>query len=494
MNSLRKYLAGLAVLIPSTASANSQTPEPSYLSASTPPAIQLVAETQNVKIVIGGEEVGTWTLIPADYPKQLNLPVSTTEATEFCFVNLERRACASFMPGTERRLEIRFAGVMRPTVVRAVFDRPPAHFTRDYQDAHRGKVLVEVPAAYELVNIAIALSDFGIADKDLIYQNSDYYREVRRHFDPFRDHPLVRKINAQLSENRNVYFPLKMNAYSLTLDPLGKVVRSDIYDRTGFEGSYQNEILPLIDDLNDFAARSNFRQFFSDHQATYRQQEAFFETEANVGQINVWLRREFPSVPAYDGVKIVFSPLVGFNQSLAIVEADSYRELQPHINFPYGRNPSLSAGADAIERSAILFTEMNHGFINPTSATYVDDINRIFQDRAIWADDTKATQYYGSPKLLFDEYMNWALTSLYYLDRMSPQDFEIANESLIANMENRRGFKKFAEFDAALLRLYKARPAGTPVEALYRDILAWCLALEVDQGSTPRSAPSVDRR
>jgi hypothetical protein len=48
----------------------------------------------------------------------------------------------------------------------------------------------------------------------------------------------------------------------------------------------------------------------------------------------IWLRREFPDVRAYDTFNIVFSPLVGSNQSVTWFESNGFRELQPHVNFP----------------------------------------------------------------------------------------------------------------------------------------------------------------
>ena len=52
------------------------------------------------------------------------------------------------------------------------------------------------------------------------------------------------------------------------------------------------------------------------------------------------------------------------------------------------RNAVLPAGANqtqgaAIERSAILFTEMNHGFINPVAEKYRERIAKALDDRAI---------------------------------------------------------------------------------------------------------------
>src|SRR5690606_8293031 len=126
-----------------------------------------------------------------------------------------------------------------------------------------------------------------------------------------------------------------------------------------------------------------------------------------------------------------------------------------------------------IERSAILFTEMNHGFINPTTEQYANRLGSALADRAAWADDTRAAVNYPGAEALFNEYMNWALVSLYYRDLMGAEDFAIAHAALIDNMQNGRGFRKFAAFDAELRRLYTARGPGQTLEDLYPAIIDW---------------------
>ena len=50
---------------------------------------------------------------------------------------------------------------------------PAAVFDQKYQAANRGKMLIEIPEVYELVNIAIAMTPIGIEDRNLVYKDSD---------------------------------------------------------------------------------------------------------------------------------------------------------------------------------------------------------------------------------------------------------------------------------------------------------------------------------
>lgn len=446
---------------------------PSLAAPQDVPAMQLDATTAEIGIEIDGVMLGNWLLDPNDYPRDIALPVQKAEPSTICFVNLTQRACANFIPDQSRPLEIAFKGARIATVIRAQRDTPPAAFDAAYQAAHRGKTVVEVPEVYELVNIAIAISPFGQRDRDMVYHDSPYYAEVQNHFAPFVDHPLIKRVDAMLRANRMDYFPFKMNGYAFVFDAESRIVRSPVYDRTGFAGSLDNAVLPYLDDLQDFAKLSGFRAFYRGHQELYAQQIRFYEEEAQVARISGWLGERFPSVKPYDGVKIVFSPLVAYNQSLTTIEADGYRELQPHVNYPYRANRGLTPAGAAIERSAILFTEMNHGFINPVAERYRDRIGKALADRAAWADDTRAPANYRSAQALFDEYMNWALVSVYYRDLMSAEDFAISHAAIVDNMQNGRGFLKFAAFDAELLRLYGERKPGPTLEELYPAILDW---------------------
>src|SRR5688572_13742311 len=73
---------------------------------------------------------------------------------------------------------------------------PAAVFDQKYQAAHRGKMLIEIPEVYELVNIAIAMTPIGIEDRNLVYKDSDYYKRMREWFDKHKDHPLLASLEA----------------------------------------------------------------------------------------------------------------------------------------------------------------------------------------------------------------------------------------------------------------------------------------------------------
>lgn len=56
---------------------------------------------------------------------------------------------------------------------------PAAVFDAAYRAAHAGEISVEVPEVYKLVNVALALTPTGLADRALFYHDSAYYQAMR---------------------------------------------------------------------------------------------------------------------------------------------------------------------------------------------------------------------------------------------------------------------------------------------------------------------------
>ena len=119
---------------------------------------------------------------------------------------------------------------------------------------------------------------------------------------------------------------------------------------------------------------------------------------------------------------------------------------------------------------------MNHNFENPEAEKYKDRINIIFKDRSKWQDvNNKTTSSYKKPLANFEEYMNWALVSLWYLDNSAN---ETQTNEYISDMENTmvdgRGFTQFVGFNQEFIRLYKAKQPGETVASLFPKIIDWC--------------------
>nr|ART39466.1 J336 [uncultured bacterium] len=356
---------------------------------------------------------------------------------------------------------------------------PAALFDKAYQSEHKGKMFIEIPEVYELVNVAMALTHIGIEDRNMIYKNSEYYARVRQHFDRFKDHPLITELDSALKKNLNMYATLKMNGNAFEFDQKGRIVQSRIYDRTGFAGERSNFLRPYLAQLQAFADASDFRKFYKENSTTYQEQIGFYRDTANLAEMKRWLDKNFPGSNDYDSYKIIFSPLVAYNQSSTWFESNGFKELQPHVNFPYPQdisrsfpNGKLSAVAEVIFRGNIVFTEINHGYINPEADKYADRIVSATSNRDHWVDKSKGPGYYAGIGA-FLEYMNWGLVSLRIADYAPRDEQEQMIAAIDRMMTERRGFPQFAAFDKVLVDLYRNRKPGQTVADLYPQIIEW---------------------
>ena len=87
-----------------------------------------------------------------------------------------------------------------------------------------------------------------------------------------------------------------MNSNSFLFDDQGHIVRSKIYDRTGFRGQNNNHLLPHYDLMKSFAEETNFLRFYEENNSLYRQQITFMEDSLGLNEMQNWLQSNFPDI------------------------------------------------------------------------------------------------------------------------------------------------------------------------------------------------------
>ena len=117
-----------------------------------------------------------------------------------------------------------------------------------------------------------------------------------------------------------------------------------------------------------------------------------------------------------------------------------------HINFPYPdkSDKNYSAKANQLRNGSIAFTELNHLYINPEAEIYSMNENFIsaFKDLKNWeAENSAAVMGYPKALACFEEYMNWALVSLFYLDYAPKDEQQTLINEIENNMKYNRGFQ-----------------------------------------------------
>jgi hypothetical protein len=146
------------------------------------------------------------------------------------------------------------------------------------------------------------------------------------------------------------------------------------------------------------------------------------------------------------------------------------------VNFPYRQDITnvlpLSKTSEYIYRGTIVFTELNHGYINPEADKYGSRIGDAVSNRKIWVDSTQSPGYYRGTAV-FNEYMNWGLISLRILDYVPEEEQEKLITKLEQTMVRGRSFIRFKEFNRFLIDIYRNRDHGTTIADLYPWIIDW---------------------
>ena len=103
--------------------------------------------------------------------------------------------------------------------------------------------------------------------------------------------------------------------------------------------------------------------------------------------------------------------------------------------------------------SGIVFTEIDHNYVNPATNNYIKPVDSIFSNPNIWTKQGSGSNFYLSPVGVFNEYMTWAVFCLYVKDRYDKATANLVIEERESLMVEKRNFVKFKAFDEALLKL-----------------------------------------
>ncbi len=419
-----------------------------------------------------------WRLAPEAKPDVYQAGLINSEAHKVTFITDVDSIGFMVEEGKSYDFIIEFNGQLCYTQIVGKRFIPAAVFDETYRKTNRGKISIEIPEVYELVNVAIALTDLGLKNNNYVFQKSEYYKEMREWFDPFKEDRLVVKLDSLFRQNSGFYATIKMNGNAFLFNENNQIVQSPVYERTGFTGERSNSLRPYLKEMQSFAEATDFRSFYKKHLPLYESQIAFYRDTADIREMQRWLNEQFPGADPYDFYKIIFSPLVSYNQSVTWFESNGFRELQPHVNFPYpsdfrgGSLGRLSAESERIFRGNIVFTELNHGYINPEADKYFERVAKAVSNRHRWVEKSRPDNYYAG-NAVFNEYMNWGLVSLRIMDYTSQDEWDKMLGRVERMMVKSRGFIMFEEFNQFLTGLYKNRKAGQTLADLYPQIISW---------------------
>jgi hypothetical protein len=119
--------------------------------------------------------------------------------------------------------------------------------------------------------------------------------------------------------------------------------------------------------------------------------------------------------------------------------------------------------------SRIVFTEIDHQYVNPTTNRHLLKVGMTFRDVKKW----NGQSGYRNPLSTFNEYMTWAVFTLYAHDTYETDAFEEIVKRTENLMVARRRFTRFRQFNSVLLKMYEHEGSDVQIADLYPEILEW---------------------
>ena len=358
-----------------------------------------------------------------------------------------------------------FAGLLAscgdPRVIETTFDE-------NYKAANAGKVRVEIRDAYELAQIAYALAEARRSDANRTWNKGAYYDAMTAHFAPHKNHPAIDAVDY---EKWPEYWSYRQNSLAYSYKD-GALVHTGDYETLWNSG--EDKFAKAKSDLETFARDADFDAFYADHADYYAYLENEFSELVDPAAMQRWLHENFTA--RYDSYLIAISPLVGGAHNFAIVRDSHYAEAIITISasniYDKDRDTEGNISAEArLKFSRVIFTELDHNYVNPASDRFKSEIKNAIGDVNQW----NSSGDYRSAEATFNEYVTWAIFPLFV--RSEYGDFYV--EAAIADVNRvmtRRGFPKFPEFNEWMVSNTSFSTGAKPVEASYEDVIAWFAA------------------
>ena len=366
------------------------------------------------------------------------------------------------------------------TTLRFHFNDVTSYFPVEYMDKNKGNVQFDIPEQYELANIIWTLSPAGQKATDLM-KEGEYYTRVMEYFKPYMSHPVFKSLNFPDSIYYNKYYEFRENSFAFNFKDKSSsklLFNGPYYYAYGEEladSSLFGKLKPLVE---DFAAKSKFREFYRSNASYYTKEIERAKQLTPVKQMWSWLETEFLR-PKYQSYRVVFSPLIGGSHS-------TQRYFTPYRGGWFGENVMFVCGTARYDNmpgitekqkeglmSGIVFTEIDHNYVNPASNRYSQRIDSIFSKRGVWAKSGNNSDFYGSAMSVFNEYMTHSVFCLYILHTYDKPTADLVIERRESMNADRRNFIKFREFNRELIRLRQEHKELKVVD-LYPYILDWC--------------------
>lgn len=326
-------------------------------------------------------------------------------------------------------------------------------------------VKIEVTESYELSNIILALTQYGRTDRWDVQKVPPYYDEILKYFEPVKNHPLLDSVNYSRPKWEN-FLGFRTDMYAFSFDNNGILKRDYPFNSFG-----PIEVDKNIDLINDFIIKSNYRKFYNEHIDFYNKIVSNYKEYYFLNKTKIFLDK-IAEKPQSDNKKkyiIAISPLVGGQNCHRDIDSLTT------VDFPNISKDLILGNLDndlstRIVENHSIFTEMDHGYINPISDKYEKLITSNFNLKK-W---DKESGYPGINS--FNEYMTWAVYDLFIKENFPKVADSISLQWQYQNAS--RGFIAQNIFAKKVSELYNKQKGNKKIENIYKPLLKWCKKVE----------------
>ncbi|USL95989.1 DUF4932 domain-containing protein [Riemerella anatipestifer] len=326
----------------------------------------------------------------------------------------------------------------------------------------QNKTKIEIPETYELSNIVLALTKYGISDEWEVQKRTDYYNKVLDYFQTVKNHPLLDSVNYS-REKWEDFLSFRTDAVAFSFDEKGNLKRDyEFYANEGHKPFDQN-----LDLVNDFVKKSNFREFYAQNKPFYDRIVRNYEEYNYINESIKFLDKIFDKkdVNSSDSeYLVILSPLV--------YRMNCHRKLSENItaDFPSATEDFVNGVEkntnieERLHSNHLIFTEKDHEYVNPLTNIYLNIVNSSF-DTQFW-DKNSGYEDHNS----FNEYLTWAIYDLFVAENFPKYSKRVSMQWKYQNMT--RGFIAQNIFSDKLLELYN-KSKSKKIEDIIKPLLKW---------------------
>jgi hypothetical protein len=318
---------------------------------------------------------------------------------------------------------------------------------------------------YELANIVLALTQYGKDDPWEVRKDFDYYIKVQDYFNESKNHPLLDSVNYSRKRWKE-YLSFRTDAYAFDFNDSNQLDR-----RINF---LANEgVQPFdhhLDLINDFIKKTNFRTFYRNNLSYYNSIKAKYQQTQLISEMEQFMISEFGNQDvSKKNYQIVLSPLVYRMNCHREIDSTTTADFITIPKYILSDTMNISDYELAVSLHS-LFSEMDHGYVNPVTSRYTIDKN--FKNE-IWDNKSGYGEYKNG---VFNEYMTWAIYDI-FLQKYFPK---LADEvGLYYCYQNEsRGFHYSYLFTQKLRELYAKKRKKMNLAKLYPEILNWSESIQ----------------